>query len=181
MTDPLWLWVGLLAVLGFWSLGAYNRIMALRAAVVAAWLAQDALIQARQQAIGSLIDAVEPSLQAERAALEAIVLAQVQVATAAEVVRRRPIALHPVEVLAKAESAIAAALPRLLSLIDQHAELKRRDEVAQSLLALTELLPRERLRRQAFNDAVGDYNRAINQFPTQLLARVFGFEPAGSL
>ena len=181
MTEALWWWLALLAVLGFWALGAYNRIVSLRASVGSAWLLHDGLIQARQKAIGSLLDAVEPSLQAERAATEAIVAAQVQVATAAEVVRRRPIALHPVEVLAKAESAMTAALPRLLALVDQHAELKRQATVQVPLLALSELVPRERFSRQAFNEAVGHYNRAIGQLPTRLLVWVFGFEPAGSL
>ena len=181
MTDTLWLWLALLAVLGFWALGAYNRIVALRAAVGSAWLAHDGLIQRRQQAIGSLLDAVEPSLQAERAATDAIVWAQVQVATAAEVVRRRPIALHPVEVLAKAESAMTAALPRLLSLVDQHAQLKQQDEVCNRVRLLTELAALERFSRQTFNEAVGHYNRAIDQFPTRMLAWGFGFEPAGSL
>lgn len=181
MTDTLWLWLALLAVLGFWALGAYNRIVSLRAAVGSAWLVHDGLIQARQKAIGSLLDAVEPSLQAERAATEGIVSAQVQVATAAEVVRRRPIALHPVEVLAKAEAAMTAALPRLLSLVDQHAELKRQAAVLTPLQALSDLAPRERFSRQAFNAAVGHYNLAIDQFPTRMLAWVFGFGPAGSL
>ena len=34
MTEALWWWLALLAVLGFWALGAYNRIVSLRAALV---------------------------------------------------------------------------------------------------------------------------------------------------
>ena len=181
MMSTVWWWLALAAVLGFWMLGAYNRIMALRAAVISAWQTQDGLILARQHALGSLIDAVEPSLQAEHAAVDAVVSAQVQVATAAEVVRRKPIAWHPVEVLAQAQSAMSAALPRLLSLIDQHVALKRQDDVVRGLQTLNDLAPRERFSRQAFNDAVAAYNQAIELFPTRLLRWVFGFEAAGSL
>ena len=35
--------------------------------------------------------------------------------------------------------------------------------------------------RDQFNAAVGEYNRAIQQIPTRLIAKIFGFEPAGPL
>ena len=35
--------------------------------------------------------------------------------------------------------------------------------------------------RTAFNDAAQSYNQAIAQFPASLLARLFGFKPAGTV
>jgi len=35
--------------------------------------------------------------------------------------------------------------------------------------------------RAAFNDAVQAYNQAIRQFPASLMARLFGFRPAGTV
>ena len=52
MRNLPWGWLLALAVIFFWMLGAYNRVMALRGALVAAWLQLDTVIQARQQAIG---------------------------------------------------------------------------------------------------------------------------------
>ncbi len=177
--DRLWPWLAVVVVLGFWMLGAYNRVMALRGALLTAWLQLDALIQARQLAIGSLLDAVEPHLHTERTALDAMVSAQVQVATAAEVVRRQPHSEHPVAVLAKAEVAITGALVRVLALVDQQRELKGQAGVATPLQAIAELAPRDRFARLSFNDAAAAYNLAIEQFPTWLLARIFNFERAG--
>lgn len=176
-----WGWLAAAAVLGFWTLGAYNRVTALRGAVVTAWQQLDALIQARQQAIGSLLDAVEPALVGERPALDAMVGAQVQVATAAELVRKRPAPEEAMGVLAKAEVAIVAALSRIVALVDTHGELKHDAAVAPHLQSLNELSPRHKFARQAFNDAVAAYNHAIGQFPTRLLTRAFGFERAGEL
>lgn len=176
-----WGWLAAAAVLGFWMLGAYNRVTALRAAMVSAWQQLDALIQARQQTIGSLLDAVEPALVGERSALDAMVGAQVQVATAAELVRRRPAPEEAMAVLAKAEVSIVAALARIVALVDHHGELKHDASVAPHLLSLTELGARDRFARQAFNEAARAYNHAIDQFPTRLLTRAFGFERAGVL
>ncbi len=182
MSSQHWAWwLAALAVLGFWTLGAYNRVMALRAAVVAAWLLLDALIQARHQTIGALLDAIEPSLPGEQSTISAMVAAQVRLSTAAEVVRRRPVAAEPLEVLAKAEMAAVAALLRLVALVGRHSTLKADAAVAPQLQALTKLAPRERFARQAFNDAADAYNRAVTQFPTWLLSRIFGFERAGRL
>jgi len=181
MTSLPWGWLAAAAVLGFWMLGAHNRVVALRGAVTAAWQQLDGLIQSRQQAIGALVDAVEPRLAAERPALEAMVGAQVQVATAAEVVRRRPTTEEPLAVLAKSEAALAAALARLVALVQQGSELRLEAAVATPLAALAELAPRDRYARQAFNDAANAYNLALMQFPTRLLGRIFGFQRAGTL
>ncbi len=181
MRNLPWGWLLALAVIFFWMLGAYNRVMALRGALVAAWLQLDTVIQARQQAIGSLVDAVEPGMAAERSAIEAMVAAQVRVATAAEVVRRRPTTEDPVAVLAKAEGDLAAALARLQSLVEQHSELCHEPAVTQPTKDLLELAVRMRFMRQGFNDAANAYNLAVTQFPTRLLARVFRFELAGTL
>jgi LemA protein len=35
--------------------------------------------------------------------------------------------------------------------------------------------------RRLFNDAVSAYNDAARQFPTRIVARLFGFGPAGTL
>ena len=181
MKNLPWAWLGLLAVLGFWMLGAYNRVMALRAGVVTAWAQLDAVIQLRQQSIGALVDAAEPSLASERATFDALVAAQVRVATSAEVVRRRPTTEEPLAVLGKSEVALAAALARVVALVDNDTSLRQEAAVAGPLAALGELGPRERFARQGFNDAASLYNAALSQFPTRLLNRVFGFQRAGTL
>ena len=181
MTGVPWPWLLAVAVIFFWMLGAYNRVMSLRGALVASWQQLDAVIQARQQAIGSLVDAVEPAMAAERPAIEAMVAAQVRVATAAEVVRRRPTTEDPLAVLAKAEGDLAAALARLQSLVEQHTELRHEPTVTQPTKDLVELAVRMRFTRQGFNDAANAYNSAVTQFPTRLLVRVFRFELAGTL
>jgi LemA protein len=176
---PWWVWV-LAGLVFFWMLGAHNRVVALRTAIVTAWGQVDAALQTRLQALATLRGAVEPRLVAEQAALDAVAAAQSQLQLAAETLRARPTDAAGAEALAKAEAALAPALVRLSSLIEQHADWRDEADVAGPLATLREAAPRWQFVRQVYNDAAVAYNAAIRQFPTRLLTRVFRFTPAGS-
>ncbi|MBI3368331.1 MAG: LemA family protein [Burkholderiales bacterium] len=183
MTPIVSLWPAfvLLAVLGFWMLGAHNRVVALRGVVVAAWAQLDGVLQARDQALAALLAAIDAPLAGERPALDLTRAAQAQVALAATTVRRRPAMREPVAALASAEGAFAGALVRLVALVEQRAGLRAEPAVANALQSLQRLAPRWQFARQAFNEAGEAYNAAITQFPTRLLVPVFRFDAAGRL
>ena len=181
ITDLPWLWIATLAVLALWTLGAHNRITALRAAVLAAWAQLDQALQARDQAMGSLLAAVAQPLATESAALDAVAGAQAQVLTATDALRRRPVAQDTEADLSKADAVLAAVLVRLLALLDQHPALLADEAVKTPLKALKEVPPRLLFARQMFNDAGVAYNHATRQFPTRLLASLLRFGQAGKL
>lgn len=175
---PWWMWA-LLALLFFWMLGAHNRVVALRTAIVTAWGQVETTLQARLEALATLRAAVEPRLPNEQAALGAVVNAQAQLQQAGDTLHGRPAEAAGAEALARAEAALAPALVRLSSLIEQHADWRDEADVAGPLATLRELEPRWQFVRQMYNDAAQAYNAAIRQFPTRLLRRVFRFTPAG--
>ena len=181
ITDLPWLWIATLAVLALWTLGAHNRITALRAAVLAAWAQVDQTLTARAQALTSVLAAVAQPLATESAALDAVASAQAQVLTAADALRRRPVAQDTVADLSKADAVLAAVLVRLLALLDQHPALLVDEAVKAPLKALKDLPPRLLFARQMFNDAGAAYNHATRQFPTRLLASLLRFGQAGKL
>ena len=174
-------WLGLLAVLGLWMLGVYNRITTLRAAILAAWAQLELALGARAQALSALLAAVAGPLASEAAAVEAVASAQAQVLTATEAVRRRPVAQDSVADLSKADAVLAAVMVRLLSLVEQQPALKSDEAATAPLAVLRELPPRLVFARQMFNDAGSAYNAATQQFPTRLLASLFSFRHAGRL
>ncbi len=176
---PWWAWV-LLAVLFFWMLGAHNRVVALRTAIVTAWGQVETTLQDRLQALATLRAAVDPRLPNEQAALDAVSNAQALLLQAGNALGSRPTDPAGAESLARAEAALAPALVRLSSLIEQHADWRDEPDVAGPLATLRELAPRWQFVRQMYNDAATAYNAAIRQFPTRLLTRVFRFTPAGS-
>lgn len=174
-------WLALLAVLGLWMLGAYNRLTALRAAILAAWAPLEAAFQARAQAFDTLLALAAEPLAGERAACDAVATAQAALASAVDQARRRPLAAEGMTELAKADAVLAAVSLRLLALVEQAEALRGEPAVKAALQALQELRPRLQFSRQAYNEAVQRYNAALAQFPTRLLGPVFRFEPGGTL
>ena len=174
-------WLGLLVVLGLWMLGVYNRVTALRAAILVAWAQVELALSARAQALSALLAAVAEPLATETAAVEAVASAQTQVLAATDALRRRPVAQDTVADLSKADAVLAAVMVRLIALVEQQVALKADEGVMSPLAALRDLPPRLVFARQMFNDAGMAYNAATGQFPTRLLGSLFGFGLAGRL
>ena len=174
-------WLGLLAVLGLWMLGVYNRITALRATILVAWAQVELALSARAQALSALLAAVAEPLASETAAVDAVAAAQAQVLIATEALRRRPVTQDTVADLSKADAVLAAVMVRLVALVEQQAALRADPAVMALLAVLRDLPPRLVFARQMFNDAGMAYNAATQQFPTRLLGSLFGFGHAGRL
>lgn len=181
MTSTPWWLLGIAAVLLFWMVGAHNRVVALRNAIVTAWASCDDLLRQRAEALQPALAALRPLMVSEGAAIDAVAQALAQVTQMAEALRPRPARARAVADLAAAETSLAGALARLLALVEHEAAARAVPEVAQALVALKDLAPRLAFARQAFNEAGRHYNDAVAQFPTRLLQPVFRFEAAGSL
>ena len=181
MSTDLLPYLGALALLGLWMLGAHNRITALRAAVLGAWAPVDQVLTLRGQALSGLLAAAADALSGEAAALDAVAQAQAQVQATQEAVRRRPVDRGTVADLSKADAVLAAVLVRLLSLIDQQTPLRADEGVRQSLAQLKDAPAQLAFARQLFNQTGAAYNLATQQFPTRLLGSVFRFGEAGRL
>jgi LemA protein len=181
MNNALLVWAGLLVVLGLWTLGAHNRVTALRAAILAAWAQVDSVLQARGQALAALLAAVTEPLAGEAAAVDAVVTAQAQVQAAADTLRRAPVDPDAVAELSKADAVLAAVLVRLVALVEQRTALLAEAAVAEPLQVLRDSPARLVFARQVFNEAGSTYNRATAQFPTRLLRSLLRFRQAGRL
>lgn len=169
------------ALLLFWALGAHNRLVALRNDIIAAWAQVDEPLQRRGAALRALVAGLREHLHDEGGALEAALTAQSRLQAAAQALRARPALAPRAGELSAAESSLSAALARLLALLEQRAGLAAADDLAPHLAALRDAAQRLGFARQLFNDTVGRYNAAVHQFPTRLLAGLFGFGAAGTL
>jgi LemA protein len=178
-----WQWVGVAAaaLLFFWGVGAYNRLMSLRNLVGEAFVQLDTHLKDRSEVCDKLLAAVAPRLPSEQATFDALASAQLESNAAAQASRAKPWAPDPVGSLAVASALHAAALTRLLSLLDHQAELRSETEI-DGLVSELKLIERQRaFARQVFNQAVAQYNEALHQFPTRVLANLYGFSEARSL
>lgn len=176
------------AIVSFWALGAYNRLMRLRSAVAQAFgsfdahmvrlvalLSEFSAAHAVQRA--SLVDGPDQEL----AALQG---ATTQLSACLAVVRARPLAGDAVAALTAARVVLQAAW----------SGAARREEDVEGVDAMLatpapsvwhvrwdEHSLQNDQAAGVFNDAVAQYNAAITQFPASLLAWVFGFKAARGL
>jgi LemA protein len=171
----------LAAVLVFWLVGAYNRLVALRNDTAAAWAKVHDTVRARAAAIEPMLMALQQPMAAEQGALQAVSAAHDRSQEAANRLAKQAVSENHARAWATAELALSAATSRVLALLDQHPELRTQEPVAAWALAWYEARKRLPFVRQAFNETATAYNNALAVFPTSLAARMFGFGPSGQI
>ena len=181
MTSTQWISIAVLASLVFWSVGAYNRLVRLKNIIANAFGQIDVQLKRRYELIPNLVEAAKKYLSHERETLEAVIAARNQAKSASDVARSRPSNALAVSTLAVAEQALSSSLGQLFALSEAYPELKADQTIRDLSEELTSTENRVTFARQAFNDAVLDYNNAQGQFPAVLVARLFSFAPSAIL
>jgi LemA protein len=171
----------ILAVLGFWAVGAYNRLVRLRNAIANAFAQIDVQLKRRYDLIPNLVETARKYLEHERETLEAVTAARNQARAAADVARGRPSDAGAMKSLGVAEQVLTGAMGRLMALVEAYPELKADQTLRELSEELTSTENKVAFSRQLFNDATLDYNNAAQQFPTSVLAGLFGFREAAML
>ena len=181
MTATTFALIAVLALLVFWAVGAYNRLVRLKNSIANAFGQIDVQLKRRYDLIPNLVEAAKKYLQHERATLEAVTLARNQAKTASDAVRSKPADATAVTALATAEQALEGSLGRFFALAEAYPDLKADETIRDLSEELTSTENKVAFSRQAYNDAVLDYNNAQGQFPAMLIASAFSFAPSAML
>ena len=181
MTPTQLISIAVLAVLVFWAVGAYNRLVRLKNIIGNAFGQIDVQLKRRYDLIPNLVEATKKYLSHERETLEAVITARNQAKSASDAVRSRPANALAVTTLAVAEQALTNSLGSLFALNEAYPELKADETIRDLSEELTSTENKVTFSRQAFNDAVLDYNNAQGQFPAVLVAKLFSFGPSAML
>jgi LemA protein len=160
------------AVVVFWIVGAYNRLVRLRSDLVARFAVVDERYRQRHALLDRQLELLSTALAAAAPRLDALRAACRQADTAREHARARPGAASAVTSLRVAEDILADARSRLPVQSVVGTDLPELNaKLATSDTALS-------FARAEFNAAVVAYNEALRQFPTLLVARLFDFRSA---
>lgn len=159
------------AVLLFWAVGAYNRLVSLRGELLRCFAPVDEQFRARHALLLRWAD-VPPAADddADAVVREALRAACTQAEAACSHARPRPADADALTSLRLAEEILAQARARLPATGDEALAAALND--GDTTLAFA---------RRQFNEAVDNYNRAVSQFPTWVIAGLFGFRKAGTL
>ena len=177
---PFWFWIAA-AVLLFWAVGAYNRLVRLRGDIQHSFAGVEAHIRQRADLLAAWLTAAADSLGASAHSVDALRGACVQVLAAVNHARTAPGTAQAIASLRLAEEVLIGARGRLSTELAGHNKLNPEWHTvlqADELAAVDVSLGFARLQ---FNDKVQRYNAAAAQFPTWLIAGLFGFSAAGLL
>lgn len=173
--------LGVAALLVFWMVGAYNRLVALRNAVTQAWAKIEDTLRQRAAAGEPLLAALREPLASEQGALDAMQAALAEAGKAATAMTAKPLAADHAAAWVAAEAALSAAAARVFALFEHDGSLRGAAGIAEPAAAWREASSRLGFARQLFNDEATAYNDAIALFPTRLLAPMFRFRATGRL
>ena len=148
------------------AIGVYNRLVGLRQNANRSFADIDVQLKQRQDLIPNLVETVKGYAAHESGTLEAVVAARNAAATAASV-----------EDKVAAENVLSGALGKLFALSEAYPDLKANTNFLQLQSDLSDIENKLAAARRFFNNSVGEYNAAIQQFPAVLLAGAFGFQP----
>lgn len=179
MPSSVVLW-SIAAVLLFWGVGAYNRLMRLRAEANIAFAALEAELSKQVALVHECLPPPEPTqpapLDGEPTSFWAgLHGAAAQFAASLAAARSRPLDPEGIAALSAAQDVLAMAWER--------AERDDAHDLAGPRLPETLTTRRAQIVIQThaatdqFDQAVNRYNDAITQFPAVLLAWLFGFKP----
>lgn len=141
----------------------YNRLVTLRNRCENAWAQIDVQLRRRYDLVPNLVATVKGYAAHEAQTLEAVVAA-----------RGAAMSATGVEARSAAENQLTGALKSLFALAESYPQLQANASFLDLQQQLTETEGKIAYARQFFNDAVMSLNMAVQQFPSNLVALLFG-------
>ncbi|MEI8303418.1 MAG: LemA family protein [Burkholderiales bacterium] len=173
-----WVILAVLVAIVLWAISAYNQLVALRNRFRNAYAQIDVQLKRRYDLIPNLVEVARTYLKHERETLEAVIAARNGALGASQAVAANPGNAAAMQGLASAEDVLQGTLGKLFALAEAYPDLQSNQNMIQLSEELTSTENKVSFARQAFNDAVMQYNTATEQFPGSLLASLFGFQTA---
>ncbi len=173
-----WVLLGILVLLVVWAVWTYNRLVTGRNRYKNAFAQIDVQLTRRYDLIPNLVKVAERYMSHERDTLEAVIQARNQASGKLQEVAGDPTNSEALRQLSGAEQGLSGALGRLFALSENYPDLKANQNMMQLSEELSSTENRVAYARQAFNDAVMQYNILREMFPNSLIANNLGFRRA---
>src|SRR3989338_8644707 len=157
----------ILVVLGLWLAGAFNALVRSRNRVKESWSDIDVQFKRRYDLIPNLVEAVKGYAAHEREVLENVIKA-----------RSAAMGAHSVKEHGQAENMLSGALKSLFALSEAYAQLRAVESFTKLQDELTDTENKVQAARRFYNTNVLDLNTKVEQFPTNIVANMFGFKKA---
>jgi LemA protein len=164
----LWLWIvlGVLALLAIVGVVAYNRFVSQKQLIKDSWANIDTELRRRYDLIPNLVETVRGYATHEREVFENVTRARAAAAAATGSPASQ----------AAAEGPLVAALRQLFAVVEAYPDLKANQNFLALQQELSNTEDRLQTARRFYNANVRQYNERVKQFPSGIVARLFGFK-----
>jgi len=143
----------------------YNSLIAKKNQVENIFASVDTLLKKRYDLVPNLVASVSKYMQHEKSILEDITKLRSQ-ANKTNLSDKEKIDL---------DKKMSAALGSIMIAVENYPELKANENVLHLQHSLNEIEAQISAARRAYNQAVTDYNNAIEQIPTNIMANMMGY------
>ncbi len=156
----------IVALVFLYVISTYNSLVNLRNKVNDQWSQVDVVLKNRNDLIPNVVETVKGYAKHEKDTLNAVVEA-----------RNKAVSATTSEDEIKASNEVSQALGRLFALAENYPDLKANQNFMDLQGNLKEIEEKIRFSRQFYNDSVLTYKNKIEMFPSNIVAKIFGFKP----
>jgi LemA protein len=157
--------------------GSYNRLVTLEQNVNKKWADVQSVYQRRADLIPNLVNTVQGAANFEKSTLTEVVNARASVGQVRLDPSKAPTDAAQLQAFQQAQGQLSTALSRLLVVSENYPQLRATEAFQNLQKQLEGTENRISVERNNFNGAVQEYNTALGVFPTNMLNKMFGFQP----
>ena len=157
-----------LVVVGLWLAGAYNLFVSTRNRMKEAWADIDVQLKRRYDLIPNLVESVKGYATHEREVLENVTKARSSAMNAEQG--------GNVKAMAQAENMLSGTLKSLFALSENYPQLRAVESFTKLQDELSDTENKIQAARRFYNTNVMTLNTKVEQFPTNIVANMFGFK-----
>jgi LemA protein len=168
-------YLALLLLAGLLSGCGYNKLQSTDEQIKADWSEVLNQYQRRADLVPNLVATVKGAVQAEKDILDSVVNARAKVGS----IQATPELINDPQAFQKwqaAQGELSSALSRLMVVVEKYPELKSIAGYTDLQAQLEGTENRITVARNRYIAAVKDYNLVVRQFPSNLTAKLFGYQ-----
>jgi LemA protein len=160
----------IIAAIVVYFISIYNKLVALKNRFKNAFSQIDVQLQRRYDLIPNLVETAKGYMTHERETLTAVIEARNHALGAVKAAAAHPEDGKAMKALSAAEGALSGAMMKFFALSENYPDLKANTTMNGLMEELTSTENKVAFSRQAFNDAVMEYNTYREQFPNSIVA-----------
>ena len=161
----MWIAIAVVAVILLYFIAVYNGLVSRRNQVREAWSTIDTQLKRRYDLIPNLVESVRGAAKHERETLQSVTTARDAAMSANGPTK------------ADAENHLTETLKSLFAVAENYPTLRANENFLELQRELTDTETKIQATRQFYNNVVMGLNTQIEQFPSNIVARMFNITP----